>query len=95
MPTLLRTPASLVWLFLVGATVLSWVLGVEQGAGGAGSVSARVVGVAVLAIAFIKLRLVGLYFMELREAPLVLRAIFETYCLVVGSMVVVLFLTGF
>jgi hypothetical protein len=34
----------------------------------------------VLAIAAIKVRLVGLDFMELRTAPVPLRAAFECYC---------------
>jgi len=37
----------------------------------------------ILAIAFIKVRFIGLYFMELRAAPLLLRALFETYCVFV------------
>lgn len=89
--TLLRSRASVVWLVLIAATVVSWTLGVEQGASASAE---RLVGVAVLAIAFIKLRLVGLYFMELREAPLPLRAIFETYCFVVGTLVIVMFVIG-
>jgi hypothetical protein len=36
--------------------------------------------VAVLGIAAVKVRLVGLDFMELRHAPIALRAVFELYC---------------
>jgi hypothetical protein len=36
-----------------------------------------------MVMAFAKIRFVGLYFMELREAPSVLRSLFECYCLVV------------
>jgi hypothetical protein len=38
-------------------------------------------------VAFIKVRFVGLYFMELRDAPHVLRGLFEGYCLVVCAMI--------
>jgi hypothetical protein len=36
--------------------------------------------VAVLGIAAVKVRLVGLDFMELRHAPIALHAVFELYC---------------
>lgn len=35
---------------------------------------------AIFAVAIFKIRLVGLYFMELKMAPRVLRGIFEGYC---------------
>ena len=34
----------------------------------------------ILVIAFVKIRFIGLYFMELRDAPPALRAVFEIYC---------------
>lgn len=77
---LLTNRAGLTWLILVAATVLSWAVGAEHGTGSA-------VGVLVLGIAAIKVRLVGLDFMELRHAPLPLRAVFEAYC---GGMWVLL-----
>ena len=89
MPTLLRTPASVVWLVLVAATAFSWVLGTEHGLG---SNAQQLASVAVLAVAFIKIRFIGLYFMELREAPILLRGLFEVYCAAVGTLVISLFL---
>lgn len=86
---LFRTPATIVWLALVVATVASWVLGTNHGISNHAYAS-----VVILLIAFIKVRLVGLYFMELRAAPLVLRGLFEAYCGIVGTAVVVLFLIG-
>lgn len=70
---LLRTRATVTWLMLVAATVLSWAVGAEHGTG-------SMVAVVVLAIAAIKVRYVGLDFMELRHAPIPLRAAFECYC---------------
>jgi hypothetical protein len=71
--TLLRARSTLVWMILVVATLASWALGSEHRIGSE-------IGVVVLAIGLIKVRFVGLDFMELRNAPLALRAIFETYC---------------
>lgn len=70
---LLRSRAGLTWLLLVAATVVSWAVGAEHGTG-------SMVAVVVLAIAAIKVRLVGLDFMELRHAPIPLRVTFECYC---------------
>jgi caa(3)-type oxidase subunit IV len=84
---LLRTPATAVWVVLILATITSWMLGTDHGIS-----NHTYASVAILLIAFIKVRLVGLYFMELREAPLVLRGIFEAYCVIVCSAVTGLFL---
>ena len=64
---LLKNRAGASWLFLVAATVVSWAVGAEHGTG-------SWVAVLVLGIAAIKVRLVGLDFMELRHAPIPLRA---------------------
>ncbi|MCW2831517.1 MAG: hypothetical protein JWP31_2209 [Aeromicrobium sp.] len=74
-PSLLRARSSVVWLVLIAATIVSWAVGAEHETGSG-------VGVVVLGVAAIKVRLVGLDFMELRHAPVVLRAMFETYCAV-------------
>lgn len=70
---LLTNRAGLSWLVLIAATLVSWAVGAEHGTG-------STVGVLVLGIAAIKVRLVGLDFMELRHAPIALRAAFEAYC---------------
>jgi hypothetical protein len=46
----------------------------------------------IIAVAVFKLRLVGIYFMELREAPLPLRGIFEGYCVVLLGLLVGMYL---
>jgi heme/copper-type cytochrome/quinol oxidase subunit 4 len=76
--TLLRAPFTAVWVVLVAATLLSFWLGTDHGLS---SATAR--AVVILVVAFVKIRLVGLHFMELRAAPLALRALFEGYCVVV------------
>ncbi|OKH63215.1 hypothetical protein EB72_11885 [Mycobacterium sp. SWH-M1] len=70
---LLTNRAGLSWLVLIAATVVSWAVGAEHGTG-------STIGVLVVGIAAIKVRLVGLDFMELRHAPIALRAAFEAYC---------------
>jgi caa(3)-type oxidase subunit IV len=82
---LLRTRAGASWLVLVVATIVSWAVGAEHGTG-------SMVAVVVLAIAAIKVRLVGLDFMELRHAPLPLRATFECYCMSMWAVLSALYL---
>ncbi|KRC54217.1 hypothetical protein ASE19_08505 [Nocardioides sp. Root79] len=71
-------------MFLVGATVLTAVLGLEQHGG------STAVGLALLVIAFVKVRLVALHFMEVRDAPLALRLLVEGYVVVTLVVLVVL-----
>ncbi|MFI9408665.1 cytochrome C oxidase subunit IV family protein [Nocardia gamkensis] len=87
-----RTRATLIWLALVSATVASWWLGTEVGNPAGGSHQTE--SVVIILMAFVKVRFVGLYFMELRNAPFVLRYLFEAYCLVVCAVVVGMFLTA-
>lgn len=63
-----------VWALLVLATCASWVLGVNE-TGTPGDVHPA--SALLLVIALAKVRFVGAYFMELREAPLPLRVVFE------------------
>jgi hypothetical protein len=73
----------------VAATTISWLLGTDHGLDGSGQ---RVASVAILVVALFKVRLVGLYFMDLRNAPLALRGIFEGWCIVVLGMTIGMFL---
>ena len=73
---LLRGRTTAVWFVLITATVLSYLVGTGHGIH-SGSASSAV----VLLFAFLKVRFVGLYFMEIRDAPMLLRTIYETYCL--------------
>lgn len=80
-----RNRAGVSWLLLVAATLASWLVGADHGTG-------SLVAVLVLAIAAVKIRLVGLDFMELRHAPVPLRAAFEIYCLTLWAVLSGLFL---
>jgi hypothetical protein len=50
----------------------------------------RYVSSAVIAVAFLKVRFVGLDFMELRESPAALRRAFELWLTVVGSTLIIM-----
>jgi caa(3)-type oxidase subunit IV len=76
----LRNPAHRAWLVLMIATAVTWYLG-EVGAAGTMAI------VAMLAIAVVKGRLVILDFMELREAPLLWRALLEGWLILVSSLI--------
>ncbi len=80
-----RNRAGVSWLLLVVATLASWLVGAEHGTGSTAAV-------VVLAIAAVKIRLVGLDFMELRHAPVPLRAAFEGYCVALWAVLSGLFL---
>jgi hypothetical protein len=54
----------------------------------------KAASVLVIVIAFVKVRFVGRYFMELRDAPTPLLAVFEGYCAVVCTILIVMFLVG-
>lgn len=78
--SLLRPPASVVWLVLLLATALLWLLGTIRGFIG----DARIASVVIMVVAFVKVRFVALYFVEFRDAPLPLRLILEEWCVVRG-----------
>jgi len=86
---LLRTPTTVVWLALIAATALSWLLGTNHGVP---ADRQDLTSVVILLVAFAKVRFIGLWFMELRAAPLVLRGLLELYCVAVCAMTVTLFL---
>ncbi len=80
MSTFVLNPANRAWLVLLVATGATWWLG-EMGAAGTGAI------VAMLAIAFVKGRLVILDFMEMRGAPLMWRLLLEGWLVLVGSLI--------
>ena len=83
--SLLRARSTFVWLALVAATIVSWVVGADHEVGSG-------VAVLVLALAVIKVRFVGLDFMELRNAPLPLRGVFEAYCIILWMVLAGMYL---
>ena len=89
MRSVVRTNASLIWFLLCALTVVSWALGTNHGAGDGHHLPASLV---IFAVAIFKVRLVGLYFMELKMAPRVLRGLFEGYCLGLLGLLTAMFL---
>lgn len=85
MTDLFRHRSTVVWIGLVVATLASWVLGTPTSRG----IQTATAG--ALAIAFLKVRYVGLDFMEIRGAAALLRAAFEAWVLLVGGTVVALY----
>lgn len=84
-----RTTLVAVWAALVAATAASWFIGADHGLG-AGDVAA----LGVIAVAFVKVWLVGRHFMELRTAPPLLRGLFDGYVVVVGTALAVVYLVA-
>ena len=79
-----------VWCLLIAVTLLSWRLGTGHGIAVEGAHT--LASVVIIVIAGIKIRLVGLWFMELREAATPLRLAFEAYVFGVCAMMVWLYL---
>jgi len=76
---------TLIWLLLIFLTVTSWLLGEQTG--GTQAVDAGLLSVSMLLIGFVKVRFVGLHFMEMQHAPLPLRMVFEAWVVVVCLVV--------
>lgn len=75
-----------IWLLLVGATLLSYLSQLEAMHG-----NVRLIGSAVLVIAFAKVWLIGMRFMELDEAIPVLRLGYTAWVVVMGAALATLF----
>jgi hypothetical protein len=87
MGSLIFSYISFVWCLLIAATVLSWEMG-----HGFGFRNIQHTGMAIIVIAFIKVRYVILDFMEIRSAPLFIRLIFEAWIVIVCSTLLMLYL---
>lgn len=90
MTALLNKKVAAVWVFLVAVTLFSLAMSTSQHISDPGEVT----GMLILLLAFVKVWLVGMYFMELRGAPRLLRALFNGWCVAVGVGVVSLLALG-
>jgi hypothetical protein len=88
----LRHPATGIWLLLVLATGLSWWFGTDHGAH-ADQHRLRTT-ISLMLIAFIKVRFVIMYFMEVRTAPLVVRLLGETWVLGVCAAILCIYVAN-
>lgn len=75
-----------VWIALIAATLCAFGLQLEGLA-----LSHRVVSSAILAIAFIKVRLIGLHYMELGATVIPLRLAFEAWVLLLAVTLITMF----
>lgn len=79
-----------VWMLLVVATIFSCELfGIS-----ASQQVQKYTGIGVIVIAFLKARFIGLDFMELRNAPTVVRVVFESWILIICSVLASLYWWG-
>lgn len=78
--------AVIAWVVLVMMTILSWWLSLDLTAGIDNAHRYTTTGIFLLA--FFKVRLVIIHFMELGNAPLALRALFEAWVVIVCSVLV-------
>lgn len=85
MTSLIRSRFTLVWLVLVGATAFSWETGHASGA------SRHYAEVAVLVVAFFKVRIVLMEFMEVRNAPTLLKVLAQGWAVAVCAALIVLY----
>ncbi len=76
----MRLPATRVWLVLIAAAVLSWMISEH-------STAAKVTTSAVVLIAALKVRLIVMHFMELRWRPRPWRMLFELWTLGVTAII--------
>lgn len=80
-----------VWLILMLATGASWWLGTVNGVDTFASTATA--SVLLMLVAFFKIRLVINYFMEVRHAPVALRALCETWVVGVCGLIIGMYLT--
>lgn len=83
-----------IWLLLVALTTMSWEVG-DGGATASAGIGTSLVTPLLLLVAFFKVRLVGLHFMELRTAPLPLRILFESWVAAVCGLLLLIYFQVF
>ncbi len=81
-----------IWLLLAALTALSWWLGLDTPSTAA--VAPRWLAAGLLILAFFKVRLVILYFMEIRSAPRPIRLVFEAWVIGVCASLIAIYWMG-
>ena len=79
-----------VWIIVSAIAIVSWFLGPAREAGP--PVASAPITIAVLAMAFIKARLIIGYFMEVRTAPVWLRTATDAWLVVLWGAVLAIYL---
>jgi hypothetical protein len=81
-------PATLVWIILVAATFATFWLGTDHPFS---NLSVRLASVLALVLAFVKVWLIGMEFMEIRQAPRALKVAFGVWITVIGGGLLLLY----
>ena len=90
MKTLLHTPVTYLWLLLVTLTVFSCAM--ADGFIPGPNAAYQWLTLVLVFVAFFKVRLVIMHFMEVATAPIPLRIVFEVWVLVVCGAILFLYL---
>ena len=94
MINLLLKPVSAAWLILMLATSLSWWLGSNDVLSSNQISEYRLLSSGLIIIAFIKVRIVIRYFMEVREAPMALKLVCDAWVVLVCGAIIYLYWFG-
>ena len=89
MTALFRHTALYAWVLLVCLTCLAWWLSLDLTVDPDGAY--KITTTSLFLLAFFKVRLVIMHFMEIRTAPLPLRLVFEAWVLIVCGIVISLY----
>ena len=87
MTRLLFHPVTPIWLLLVSATGLSWWLGTQPSENQNLSIATTI----VIIVAFVKVRFVIRYFMEVREAGVYLKLICDGWVMLICGVILALY----
>lgn len=90
MLAIINTKVTYIWLLLAALTGISWLL--ADGYQPSNASQQLYVSCALLLLAFFKIRLVVMYFMEVIDAPWGLRGLFEAWVILVCSIMIFLYL---
>ncbi len=91
MTSLIRNPLTIVWALLTTVTIASWLIVLD---GGASHQINTTVTTAVLLIAAVKAHLVIRYFMEVRRAPVWLKATTSGWVIVLFALLLGFYFAG-
>ena len=94
MMNLLFKPVTAAWLLLMLATGLSWWLGQDHILSPAENSNYRMIASSLIVIAFIKVRIVISYFMDVRQAPLALKVVCDAWVVLVCGALIYLYWFG-
>ena len=89
---IINSRVSYVWLFLAALTGATWLLG--DGYNPERLDLFKVVTICLLILAFFKIRLVIIHFMEIGSAPMPLRLIFDAWVILVCVLLILMYLFG-